>query len=77
MANLEMSPEAAIGARLTTLLQRARSVKSETSIDPPLPVHALVEDDEPLIECAEDEDLRNLAVESAVKSILYPILVCL
>ncbi|KAJ4305047.1 hypothetical protein N0V90_000577 [Kalmusia sp. IMI 367209] len=74
MAILEMAPEAAFSSRLSTLLRRARTIKHETSIDPPLQVSALVEGNEPLLDRVEGEDLRNLAVESAAKSILYPIL---
>lgn len=67
-------PEAAVIARLKSLVQRARNVKHEISIDPPLHVSTLLLDNEPLLERIEPNDLRDLTVENAAKNILYPIL---
>ncbi|KAJ4349710.1 uncharacterized protein N0V89_008327 [Didymosphaeria variabile] len=74
MAISAMSSEACFGPRLNALVQRARAVKQETSIDPPLQIPALLKDNEPLVERIEPRDLRELTAESAAKSILYPIL---
>ena len=69
-----LSPEAAFTSRLQELVRRARTIKQETSIDPPLQVSALLQDNEPLVEQIEPKELRELTAESAAKSILYPIL---
>lgn len=63
-----------LSARLNALVRRARTVKPETSIDPPLQISALLEDNEAIVERIEPRDLRELTAESAAKSILYPIL---
>ena len=74
MAVFGPSPEAAITSRLQLLARRARKIKPETTIDPPLQVSALLEDDELLLERIEPAELRELTVENAAKNILYPIL---
>jgi hypothetical protein len=65
-----------VKARLDYLLQRARVVKSGTSIDPPLQVSELVPEDEPLLgEIEGEDDNRKLAVDSATKTLFYANLV--
>jgi hypothetical protein len=74
MAISAVSSQDVLSSRLNVLVRRARTVKKETSIDPPLQISALLEDNEPLVERIEPRDLRDLTAESAAKSILYPIL---
>lgn len=74
MAFSSTSAEAVFTSRLKDLVQRARTIKQETSIDPPLQVSALLQDNESLVEQIEPRELRELAAEGAAKSILYPIL---
>ncbi|KAL1610448.1 hypothetical protein SLS60_002116 [Paraconiothyrium brasiliense] len=74
MALSATSSEDRFGPRLNALVKRARAVKQETSIDPPLQIPALLTDNEPLMDPIEPRDLRELTAESAAKSILYPIL---
>ncbi|KAF1978483.1 hypothetical protein BU23DRAFT_450253 [Bimuria novae-zelandiae CBS 107.79] len=74
MALADTPSEAAFASRLTQLVQRARSIKQETSINPPLQVSALLQGNEPLVERIEPQELRELTAESAAKSVLYPIL---
>ncbi|KAL5448610.1 hypothetical protein PMIN06_007113 [Paraphaeosphaeria minitans] len=69
-----MSSGDALSSRVSALVHRARTVKEETSIDPPLQISALLEDNEAIVERIEPRDLRELTAESAAKSILYPIL---
>lgn len=75
MAIPNMPSQDGFVSRLSSLVRRARTVKKETSIDPPLQISALLEDNEPLVERIEPRDLRELTAESAAKSILYPKLV--
>ena len=59
-------------ARLDELLQRARTVKPSTTIEPPLQVSELVPENEPLFNDINGEkDLLSTAVESAAKSVFY------
>ncbi|KAF2444666.1 nuclear matrix protein [Karstenula rhodostoma CBS 690.94] len=74
MAIPAMSSEDILSSRLDALVRRARTVKQETSIDPPLQISALLEDNEAIVERIEPRDLRELTAESSAKSILYPIL---
>lgn len=74
MAISAIAPKDALSSRIDALVRRARTVKQETSIDPPLQISALLEDKEALVERMEPRDLRELTAESAAKSILYPIL---
>ncbi|KAF2788969.1 hypothetical protein K505DRAFT_254340 [Melanomma pulvis-pyrius CBS 109.77] len=72
MAVADITSNNAIAAKLTTLLQHARSLKQSNSIDPPLQVSELVTDNEPLLgNVTGDKDLRMLAVDSAAKNIFY------
>ncbi|KAF2033660.1 nuclear matrix protein [Setomelanomma holmii] len=62
----------ALTQRLEYLLQRARTVKTSSTIDPPLQVFELVPESEPLFGNIEGEkEARFLAVESAAKSLFY------
>ena len=74
MAISGLSPEAAFTSRIQELVRRARNTKRETTINPPLQISALLQDNEPLVEQIEPKELRELTAESAAKSILYPIL---
>jgi THO complex subunit 1 len=68
----------AVVTRLNYLLQRARSVKPSTAIDPPLQVSDLVPEDESLFGIIEgDDEACKLAVETAAKSLFYANLVSL
>jgi len=59
-------------ARLNELLQRARSVKPSTSIEPPLQVSELVSEDESLFsESNGEKDILSNALESAAKGVFY------
>jgi THO complex subunit 1 len=70
------SPLVGTAARLDELLQRARTVKSSTSIDPPLQVSELVPETEPLFNDINGEkDVLWTAVESAAKGVFYANLV--
>ncbi|KAF2712635.1 hypothetical protein K504DRAFT_464705 [Pleomassaria siparia CBS 279.74] len=72
MAISDMTPDNAMAAKLTSLLQRARELKQSASIDPPLQVSELVTDNEPLLgHLISDKDVRILAVERAAKNIFY------
>jgi hypothetical protein len=76
MAVSAVDSQDAVIVRLENLLQRARIVKSGTSIDPPLQVSELVPDDEPLLgEIEGEDDNRKLAVDSATKTLFYANLV--
>ncbi|KAH7088422.1 THO complex subunit 1 transcription elongation factor-domain-containing protein [Paraphoma chrysanthemicola] len=62
----------AVALRLDYLLQRARVVKTSSSIDPPLQVSELVPETEPLFRGIEGEkEVRWLAVDSAAKGLFY------
>lgn len=74
MAISGLSSEAAFTSRIQELVRRARTTKQETTINPPLQISALLQDNEPLVEQIEPKELRELTAESAAKSILYPIL---
>lgn len=66
----------AVIERLNYLLQRARIVKPNTSIDPPLQVSDLIPESEPLFNAIEGEDEAcKLAVDSAAKHLFYANLV--
>lgn len=66
----------AVALRLDYLLQRARVVKTSSSIDPPLQVSELVPETEPLFRGIEGEkEVRWLAVDSAAKGLFYAYLV--
>lgn len=72
MAASKSSSENAVTKRLYDLLRRAREIKRSTSIDPPLQVSALVDDDEPLVAFSGiGEESRNSLVEGAAKTIFY------
>lgn len=59
-------------ARLEELLQRARTVKPSTAIEPQLQVSELVPENEPLFHDINGEkDVLSTAVESAAKSVFY------
>ncbi|KAF2633618.1 nuclear matrix protein [Macroventuria anomochaeta] len=59
-------------ARLDELLQRARTVKPSTSIEPPLQVSELVPENGPLFSDINGEkDVLSTAVESAAKGVFY------
>lgn len=73
MAVPDVDPDNAIVARLNQLLRQARIVKPSTSIDPPLQVSELVPENEPLL--GEIEGMKQLAVESAARSLFYANLV--
>lgn len=61
-----------VSARLDDLLQRARSVKSSTSIEPPLQVSELTSGNDPLFgEVYGDKDVLSTALESAAKRVFY------
>ncbi|KAF2997600.1 hypothetical protein E8E13_003209 [Curvularia kusanoi] len=61
-----------VSARLDDLLQRARSVKSSTSIEPPLQVSELTPGNDPLFgEAYGDKDVLSTALESAAKRVFY------
>lgn len=58
--------------RLNELLQRARTVKQSTTIEPPLQVSELVPENEPLFSDINGEkDVLSTAVESAAKGVFY------
>ena len=66
------APQSSTAARLDELLQRARTVKPSTSIEPPLQVSELVPENELLFNDINGEkDVLSTAVESAAKSIFY------
>jgi THO complex subunit 1 len=66
----------AVALRLDHLLQRARIVKTSSTIDPPLQVSELVPENEPLFGKIEGEkEARWLAVDSAAKGLFYAYLV--
>lgn len=76
MVASDTSTEDGFVARLNYLLRRARAVKSSVTIDPPLQVSALLENNEPILERIEgDKEIHNLAIESAAKHIFYASLV--
>lgn len=76
MARSTADSQEAIVARLNHLLERARSVKPSTSIDPPLHVSDLIREDESLFDSIEGNDeARRLSVETAAKSLFYANLV--
>lgn len=61
-----------IAARLDELLQRARVVKTSTSIEPPLQVSELAPGNESLFgDIDGDKDVLSTALESAAKRIFY------
>ena len=63
---------ARISARLAELLQRARSAKPSTSIEPSLQVSELTPGNEPLFcDVTGEKDVLAIALESAAKRILY------
>lgn len=73
---VQVSPANAVAHRIEHLLSRARNVKENASIDPPLQVAELVPESEPLLDDIEgDKEVRALAVESAAKSVFYANLV--
>lgn len=74
MAGSGLSSEEAFTFRLKELVRRARAIKHENSIDPPLQMSALLHDNEPLVERLEPKDLHELTAENAAKKILYPII---
>lgn len=77
MATRNENAQSAVVARLDFLLQRARIVKSSTSIDPSLEVAKLVPEDELLVGAIEGEkEARLLAVDSAARNLFYANLVC-
>jgi THO complex subunit 1 len=66
------APQNSTAARLDELLQRARTVKRSTSIEPPLQVAELVPENEPLFNDINGEkDILATAVESAAKGVFY------
>jgi THO complex subunit 1 len=66
------APQNNTAARLEELLQRARTVKRSTSIEPPLQVAELVPETEPLFSDINGEkDTLATAVESAAKGVFY------
>ncbi|EAT84514.2 hypothetical protein SNOG_08238 [Parastagonospora nodorum SN15] len=72
MARSTADSQGAIISRLNYLLERARSVKPSTSIDPPLQVSDLIREDEFLFDPIEGSDeARRLSVETAAKSLFY------
>lgn len=76
MAVPDLSATNSVGPRLDYLLQRARSVKPGTAINPPLHVPDLVPENESLLgEIEGESEVRFLAVETAAKSIFYQHLV--
>lgn len=76
MAVSDILPADAVAPRLDHLLRRARVVKQNASIDPPLQVAELVPEDEPLLgEIEGGKEVRMLAVESAAKTVFYANLV--
>jgi len=72
MAASDVPSENVVTTRLYDLLHRARATKRSTSIDPPLQVSALVDDDEPLVDFPDigEEPLSSL-IEGAAKTIFY------
>lgn len=68
--------QASTAARLDELLQRARTIKPNTSIDPPLQVSDLVPENETLFSSVNGEkDVLATSVESAAKGVFYAHLV--
>ncbi|KAF3049803.1 hypothetical protein E8E11_010337 [Didymella keratinophila] len=66
------APQNNTAARLEELLQRARTVKRSTSIEPPLQVAELVPENELLFDDINGEkDTLATAVESAAKGVFY------
>lgn len=66
------APQTSTAARLEELLQRARSVKHSTSIEPLLQVAELVSENDPLFSDINGEkDTLATAVESAAKGVFY------
>lgn len=65
-------PDNSTAARLDELLQRARTVKRGTSIEPPLQVAELVPENESLFgDFNGEKDILSTAVESAAKGVFY------
>ncbi|KAF2016265.1 hypothetical protein BU24DRAFT_346476 [Aaosphaeria arxii CBS 175.79] len=72
MAVPENTPSDALVYRLNGLLQKARSVKPSSTIDPPLQVSELVKNDEALfVPVVDNKDAHTLAFEKAAKHIFY------
>ena len=76
MAAASATPADAVAHRIDHLLRRARVVKENATIDPPLQVSELVPESEALLGDIEgDKEVRALAIESAAKRVFYTNLV--
>jgi THO complex subunit 1 len=72
MVAQQATPSHAMAERLHVLLQRARSVKPSTSIDPPLQVAELTPENEDVFgPITGDREIHMNAIEAAAKNIFY------
>ncbi|KAF2473142.1 nuclear matrix protein [Lindgomyces ingoldianus] len=75
MAASDTALVGATTAKLEELLQRARTIKQATSIDPPLQVSKLATNNESLLgPTVEASDSHMIAIEGAAKHVFYSIL---
>lgn len=73
----ELEPVVRVTARLQTLLEKARAVKPEASVEPPLPTTDLVADASALHDDFEenyDQTYRFLTVETASRALFYSLI---
>ena len=72
---MELQPVAQVAARLQALLERARSVKPQTTVEPPLPTAELIADIDALppgdLDARYDQTYRTNIVETAVRREFY------
>jgi THO complex subunit 1 len=71
---VELEPVANVTARLTRLLERAREVKPETTVEPALPVSSFIDDILALHEDFDDQydqSYRFITVETAAREIFF------
>jgi len=71
-----VEPDPDMTARLEELLQQARNLKRETTIDPPLPVSELHSNEGPLLGAINgDPEMHKTVIERTAKHLYYAILV--
>lgn len=75
MAVTETTPSMTLEVRLRDLLLRARTVKSSTSINPPLSVSELVPGNEDIFSPTSSDKQSLVAFETAARNIFYGLLV--
>ena len=76
MAVHDAEPGHAMTLTLEQLLKRARQVKKQTAIDPPLQISDLISSNEPLLgPVMGDPETHKTIIESSAKNVFYAILV--